>query len=144
MPTLLLTTSPSQSGRGADNMAVSNEHIAVTYLAGEDIPLGYAVMMSTAADKTVLKATSGEKAVGVCMMAVTSGNACPVVVAGRVKVRTMEAVTRGDDLKVHTDGRFGVATAGGTHEVLLRAEESASGADIYISALFAPRPAAVP
>ena len=122
-------------------MAVANELLAVTYVAGEAIGLGVGVMMSTAAAKTVLIATSSEKCIGYTEMAVASGAACPVVLAGRVKVRTGAAIaTPGVDLTVAADGRSIAATAG--LFVIARAEEAATGADMYISALIAHKPGA--
>jgi hypothetical protein len=115
-------------------MAVANEEFAVTYVAGEDIGLGVACKMSTAAAKTVLKATDGALFIGMCMMAVTTGASTPVCIAGRVKVRTAGIIGIGVKVSVNdADGRIKASATG--DEVIGFAEEASTAADQYISVL---------
>ncbi len=115
----------------------------VTYAAGEDIGLGYACKMSTSATKTALKATDGALFIGICAMAVSSGQAVPVAVAGRCKVRTAGVVGIGVKVAVNdADGRIKAAATG--DEVIGFAEEASTAADQYISILLASQAGVAP
>lgn len=124
-------------------MAISNEEFMVTYVAGEDIGLGIACKMSTAAAKTTLKATDGALFIGICAMAVTSGSAVPVAIAGRCKVRTAGVISIGVPVAVNdADGRVKAAATG--DEMIGFAEEASTAGDQYISILLVPRSAVMP
>lgn len=124
-------------------MAISNEEFMVTYTAGEDLALGLAAKLSTAAAKTALKATDGALFIGIVAMAVTSGSAVPIAVAGRCKVRTQAAITIGAKVAV-TDADARIKPAATGDEVIGFAEEAATAADQYISILLAPQAGVAP
>lgn len=124
-------------------MAISNEEFMVTYVAGEAIGLGIACKMSTSAAKTCLKANDGALFIGICAMAVSSGQATPVAIAGRCKVRTAGIIGIGVPVAVNdADGRIKAAATG--DEVIGFAEEGAGAADQFISILLANRSAVMP
>ena len=67
--------------------------IIETALAGATITKGDPVYLS--ADDTVSPATSAQDCIGMAVKTVASGQPCPVLVKGRVKVKVGGAVTRG-------------------------------------------------
>jgi hypothetical protein len=64
-----------------------------TILAGTAITKGDPVYLS--ADDTVAPATSAQDCIGIAVKSVASGQPCPVLTFGRVKVKLGGAVTRG-------------------------------------------------
>jgi hypothetical protein len=67
--------------------------IIETFTAGAAITKGDPVYLS--GDDTVTPATSDQDCIGIATKTVASGEPCPVLVSGRVKVKAGEAVTRG-------------------------------------------------
>jgi len=67
--------------------------IIETFTAGAAITKGDPVYLS--ADDTVSPATSAQDCVGVATKTTSSGQPCPVLTRGRVKVKVGAAVTRG-------------------------------------------------
>ena len=67
--------------------------IIETFTAGAAITKGDPVYLSD--DDTVSPATSDQDCMGVAAKTVASGQPCPVLIRGRVKVKAGEAVTRG-------------------------------------------------
>jgi hypothetical protein len=65
----------------------------VTFPAGASITKGDPVYLS--ADDTVSPATSAQDCIGIAAQTVSSGDPCPVIVRGRVKVKVGAVVTRG-------------------------------------------------
>jgi hypothetical protein len=71
-----------------------SEHALIeTFTAGATITKGDPVYLS--ADDTVSPATSAQDCVGIAVKSVVSGQPCPVLTRGRVKVKAGGAVTRG-------------------------------------------------
>jgi hypothetical protein len=64
-----------------------------TYTAGAAITKGDPVYLS--ADDTVSPATSAQDCLGIAAKTIASGQPCPVIIRGRVKVKVGGAVTRG-------------------------------------------------
>jgi hypothetical protein len=64
-----------------------------TYTAGADITKGDPVYLS--ADDTVSAAAAAQDCIGVAAKTVASGDPCPVITQGRVKVKVGGAITRG-------------------------------------------------
>jgi len=64
-----------------------------TFTAGAAVTKGDPVYLS--ADDVVSPATSSQDCIGVAVKTVSSGDPCPVLVKGRVKVKVGGAVTRG-------------------------------------------------
>ncbi|MEM2971115.1 MAG: DUF2190 family protein [Candidatus Bathyarchaeia archaeon] len=67
--------------------------IIETFEAAADITKGDPVYLS--ADDKVSSATSAQDCIGIAVKSVTTGEPCPVLVRGRVKVKVGGAVTRG-------------------------------------------------
>ena len=67
--------------------------IVETFTAGATITKGDPVYLS--ADDTVSPATSTQDCVGIAVKGVASGDPCPVLIHGRVKVKAGGAITRG-------------------------------------------------
>jgi len=67
--------------------------IIETFTAGAAITKGDPVYLS--GDDAVSPATSDQDCIGVATKTVASGEPCPVLIRGRVKVKVGEAVTRG-------------------------------------------------
>ena len=67
--------------------------IVETFTAGAAITKGEPVYLS--ADDTVSPAATAQECIGVATKTVASGDLCPVLVSGRVKVKTGAAVGRG-------------------------------------------------
>jgi hypothetical protein len=61
--------------------------------AGAAVTKGDPVYLS--ADDTVSPATSAQDCIGIAVKSVASGEPCPVLVRGRIKVKAGEAITRG-------------------------------------------------
>jgi hypothetical protein len=70
----------------------SNAAIA-TFTAGAAITKGDPIYLS--ADDTVSPAAAAQDCIGVAVKSVASGDPCPVLIRGRVKVKVGDAVTRG-------------------------------------------------
>jgi hypothetical protein len=64
-----------------------------TFTAGASITKGDSVYLS--ADDTVSPATSAQDCIGVAVKTVSSGQPCPVLIRGRVKVKAGGGITRG-------------------------------------------------
>ncbi len=64
-----------------------------TFTAGATITKGDPVYLS--ADDTVSPATTAQDCIGIAVKSVSSGDPCPVLVRGRVKVKVGGAITRG-------------------------------------------------
>lgn len=64
-----------------------------TFAAGAAVAKGDAVYLS--GDDTVSPATSSQDCIGVAVKTVASGDPCPALIRGRVKVKVGGAVTRG-------------------------------------------------
>jgi len=67
--------------------------IVETFTAGAAITKGDSVYLS--ADDTVSPATSAQDCIGIAVKSVASGDPCPVLTNGRVKVKAGGAITRG-------------------------------------------------
>jgi len=67
--------------------------IIETIEAGADITKGDPVYLS--ADDEVSPATSAQDCIGIAVKTVASGDPCPVLVRGRVKVKAGDTITRG-------------------------------------------------
>jgi hypothetical protein len=67
--------------------------IIETIEAGAAITKGDPVYLS--ADDKVIPATSAQDCIGVAVKTVASGDPCPVLIRGRVKVKTGDAIARG-------------------------------------------------
>jgi len=64
-----------------------------TFTAGEAITKGDPVYLSD--DDAVSSATSAQNCIGIATKTVASGEKCPVLIRGRVKVKAGGAITRG-------------------------------------------------
>lgn len=82
---------------GKPNMAIGETDdpnaVIERFTAGATISKGDPVYLS--ADDTVSPATSAQDCIGIAVESVASGEPCPVLVRGRVKVAVGGAVTRG-------------------------------------------------
>lgn len=120
-------------------MAVEASVLPLSYLAGANLSASqfHFVMLSTAADDTVLLCTAGSNAIGVLDNKPPSGRAAAVNVQGRVKVVYGASVTRGDPLTSDSTGR--AITQTGQNPICAYAEESGAVNEIH-NVLMVARP----
>jgi hypothetical protein len=67
--------------------------IIETFEAGADVTKGDPVYLS--ADDKVSPAASGQDCIGIAVKSVVSGDPCPVLIRGRIKVKVGGSITRG-------------------------------------------------
>ena len=98
------------------------------FTANETIAAGDALTVDTGNGNFGFPAASGSHIVGVALTAATSGNLVNVVTGRGVilKVNTAGTITQGEELNVHTTGKF-VGKHGSSHIVGIALE--ADGAD---------------
>ena len=78
------------------------------FIANETIAAGDALSIDTGNGQAAFPAASGSNIVGVALTAATSGNLVNVVTGRGVilKVNTAGTITQGEELNVHTTGKF--------------------------------------